>query len=121
MDTGEQAKGERRRHLRVWAWKSEGWIAPDHKVSLLDISQGGALIEHWHLLRLDTVLFLTLVLLEREITLRCRVARMHDQRYEVSPSGAHDHVYRTGLEFQVLSEKSKGLLEKYIDSLREEG
>ncbi|MFQ5962334.1 MAG: PilZ domain-containing protein, partial [Candidatus Methylomirabilales bacterium] len=95
----EQSHEDRRRHFRWPATGSEGWFAPNHKVSLRDISQGGALIEHSHLVRPGTQLFMNLLIHERPVGLKCRVVRSRDYRYEVLPTGEHDHFYRTGLEF----------------------
>jgi len=57
----EQANEDRRRHFRWRASGPDGWIAPSHKISLRDISRGGALIEHSHLVRPGTHLFMTLL------------------------------------------------------------
>ena len=111
---------DKRRHPR-WQVRNRpiGRIAPNHKASLLDISLGGALIEHPNLVRPETVLFLTLSILKREISLRCRVVRSLVYRYAHWPSGEQDMLYRTGLEFLALSETSQKLIEQYIGSLRE--
>lgn len=114
----EQPNGDRRRHFRWPAGGSEGWIAPNHKVSLRDISQGGALIEHSHVLRPGTHLFMNLLIHGQQVGLKCRVVRSRDLRYEVLPTGEHDHFYRTGLEFLGLSANSRVIVDEYISSLR---
>ena len=116
----EQPIEDRRRHFRWPAGRSEGWIAPNHKFSVHDISRGGALIEHSHLVRPGTQLFMNLLIHEHPVGLKCRVVRSRDYRYEVLPSGAHDHFYRTGLEFLGLSEDSRGLIDEYISSVTEQ-
>lgn len=115
-----QTTGERRRHFRSQAWENKGRIAPNHKVSLLDLTRGGALIEHSHLVRPETRLFLTLFVNGGEVSLKCRVVRSLVRRYEVWPSGEKAHFYRTGLEFLAVSENSQRLLDIFIDTLSAE-
>lgn len=113
----EQAKQDNRRHFRWPVDGPEGRIAPNHRVSLLDISQGGALIEHSHLFRAGTLLFMTVFLGNQDVGLKCRVVRSLVYRYEVRPTGEHDHFYRTGLEFLNVSDDSRHLMDEYIDLL----
>lgn len=116
----ERLNVDSRRHPR-WQVRNqlEGRIAPNHKASLLNISLGGALIEHPNLVRPETVLFLTLFILKREISLRCRVVRSLVYRYAHWPSGEQDLLYRTGLEFLALSETSQKVIDEYIGSLQQ--
>jgi hypothetical protein len=65
-------------------------------------------------------MFLTILVNEQEVRLKCRVVRSEVQSYEVWPTGKKEHVYRTGLEFLGLSENSQGLISEYIDLLRGE-
>ncbi len=117
MDTVDQPKEERRRDSRWNAGGTEARIAPKHKVSLLNISRGEALIEHSHPVRPGTVLHLTLSVPDREVSLRSQVIRSLEHRYEVRFTGERDHFYRTRLQFLAISEEYQGLLDKYIDSL----
>ena len=109
--------GERRRHLR-WRLRKRltGRISSDHKIAILDISLGGALIEHANPVRPGTVSFLTVSAAEQEITLRCRVSRSAIYRYEVRPTGVREHVYRTAVEFSAPSPDFRRLLHEITDS-----
>ena len=120
MDTSIQFRAGQRRYFRWRVWGPEGRITPNHAASFLNISQGGALIEHLHPVRPESLLFLTILIDEREVRLKCRVVRSEVQSYEVWPTGKKEHVYRTGLEFLGLSENSQGLISEYINSLRGE-
>ena len=122
MSTHTQIEAQpiQRRHLRWRVWGPEGRIAPHHTASFLNISQGGALIEHWHPVRPGSLLFLSIVVDEREVRLKCRVVWTEVQSFEVWPTGKKEHVYRTGLQFLGLSAKSRELISDYIGSLREE-
>lgn len=92
-------------------------MTSNHEASILDISLGGALIEHSKLVRPGTLSFLTFSVDGHEVTLRCRVIRSAIYRYEVQPSGERGHVYRTGLEFSAASEDVRRLLDESLASL----
>ncbi len=132
MDVGEQARGDRRGDLR-WGVRGRppARMTPLHKttyhtVSLVDISMGGALIEHSTEVGPGTLAFLTLVIHMVhgwEAGLMCRVVRSVVDRYDVEPTGKRDLVYRTGLKFLAPSEVSRRVIVGYIadgtiDSLR---
>lgn len=109
---------DRRRHLRCQVGKKlTGRITSNHDASVLDMSLGGALIEHSNLVRPGTLAFLTLSVDGHEVSLRCRVLRSAIYRYEVRFTGERVQVYRSGLEFSGLSEEAQRLLEKSIESL----
>ncbi len=112
-------KEDRRRSIR-WAVEEHavGRITAIYEATLINMSLGGALIEHMHLVRPGTISFLTLLMLGREVTLNCRVVRSVVDRTEVQADGEHELVYRTALEFQGLSEDSLWLIDEFIDSLR---
>lgn len=118
MQAGGQAEPERRCHFRWEVPGTEAVIGPHYEAFLLNISESGAFIEHSHPVRSGSVLFLTVSVPDQEITLKCRVVRSSEYRYEVLPNGEREHVYRTGLEFLGIPEDSRVLLEKYTDSLR---
>jgi hypothetical protein len=112
--------GDSQRHPR-WrvGERVEGWVSPDHKVSLLDLSLEGTLIEHSNLLRPGTLAFLNLSLPEQDVSLPCRVVRSMIHRFEAYPSGERSRTYRTGLKFLGLSEECQWLLGQYIDLVTE--
>jgi c-di-GMP-binding flagellar brake protein YcgR len=108
---------DRRRHLRCQVGKRlTGRITSNHEASILDMSLGGALIEHSNLVRPGTLAFLTLSVDGQEVSLRCRVLRSAIYRYEVRSTGEREHVYRSGLEFSKLSEEAQQLLDESIES-----
>ncbi len=132
MDVGEQAGGNRRGDLR-WGVRGRpaGRMTARHKgtyqtVSLVDVSMGGALIEHSTEVGPGTLAFLTLLIHMVhgwEAGLMCRVVRSVVDRYDVDPTGGRDLVYRTGLKFLAPSEVSRRMIVEYIadgtiDSLR---
>ncbi len=127
-----EGKEDRRRDLR-WGVRGRppGRMTPRHKgtyqtVSLVDVSMGGALIEHSTEVGPGTLVFLTLLIHMVhgwEAGLMCQVDRSVVDRYDVDPTGRRDLVYRTGLKFLAPSEVSRRVIMEYIadatiDSLR---
>ncbi len=115
----DQAKSERRRfpRWRAGRWLS-GWIGNTHEVSVVDISLGGALIEHSYIIRPGTMTILILLLRGEKVSVDCRVIRTVVYRYETWPGGERDCVYRTGLELVDVSEDSRREIGGYIRSLQ---
>ncbi len=114
----EQEKEDRRRHPR---WDVEGQLAGQIAripgVSFVNVSMGGALIEHSKIVRPGTICFLTILVPGDKIGLKCRVVRSIVHRYEISPTGERDLVYRTGVKFLALSGAPRRQIKVYIDSL----
>lgn len=115
-----QSGWDRRRfpRWRAWGWLS-GWIGEDMKVSVMNISQGGVLIEHPSQMRPGTVCLVTISLRGEKASLKGRVVRSGVYRYETCPAGERNSVYRTGLEMVDVSDASRGLVGKYITFLEE--
>lgn len=117
--TSEQATEERRRHPR---WAVEGRLTGRFgyipKVSVLDMSLGGTLIEHATELEPGIISLLNLLFPGHEATQKCRVVRSDIQRLQVLPIGTQALMYRTGLEFIELSEETRRLINGYIELLR---
>ena len=115
----EQATGEKRRYPR---WTIEGRLTGRFgyipRVSVVDLSLGGTLIEHATELDPGIISLLNLLFPGHEATQKCRVVRSDPHRLETLPIGTQDLVYRTGLEFLELSEESRRLIDGYIEFLR---
>ncbi|MFQ5847232.1 MAG: PilZ domain-containing protein [Candidatus Methylomirabilales bacterium] len=84
---------------------------------ILDISIGGSLIEHSHVVRPGTISSLDLDLLGKRVSVRCRVARSIVHRSEVQPDGERELIFHTGLEFLETSDETRGLIGEYIQSI----
>jgi hypothetical protein len=111
--------GGRRRYRR---WNIRGGlnacIDAAHEASFVNISLGGALIEHSSMIRPGSITFLTLAFQGQEAGLKCRVVRSEVYRYGVRPTQERHLVYRSGLEFVDTSEASLRLIDKTIESLK---
>jgi c-di-GMP-binding flagellar brake protein YcgR len=104
----------------VGGW-TKGRVTPDYESSLLDISLGGARIEHAKVVQPGTISDLDLPLLGRGVRLRCRVAWSVLNRPEMQPDGEPVLIYHTGLEFLDVPEKTRQVITEYIQSIAEEG
>jgi hypothetical protein len=67
--------------------------------TVLNLSIGGALIEHAKIIRPGTVLDLVLNLRRRDTPVRCRVVWSAAHRAELQRDGEEELIYRTGVEF----------------------
>lgn len=114
----EQARGDQRRYPR-WAVgrRLTGRVGNFPKVSVINLSLGGALIEHPSLLHPGLTLFLDLIFPGHEVGLKCRVVRSDPHGYEDLPAGGRDLVYRSGVEFVDISEASHRVINGYIEFL----
>lgn len=113
---------ERRRFSRVIVGcKTKGRVTAMHDASLVNISNGGVLIEHVQVVRPGTTSFLDLDLHGKRLSLRCRVARSTVHRTEVQPDGEQTLIFHTGLEFVDLPEETCRVVCDYIQSIIDEG
>lgn len=123
MGNGSQVRGERRQDPR-WGVRGRnlGRITPYRAAtyepaSVVDISMGGALIEHTNIVGPGTLAFLTFLMHlvhGAEAGVMCRVVRSVVDRYDVDPAGKRDLIYRTGLKFLAPSEVSRRVIMGYI-------
>ena len=113
---------DRRQHARfVVGGGTKGRVTSIYDARILDISPGGSLIEHAHLVRPGTMSSLDLDLLGKRMSLKCRVARSVVHRSEVQPDGEQALIYRTGLEFLHPSDETRQVISDFIRSIIVDG
>lgn len=96
----QRRRRDRRRHPRgLMGGQSVVQIAPFHEASLIDISAGGALVDHMNPVRPGSISFVTLSIHGQKVALKCLVVHSAAHRCEVGSNGERDVIYRTGLEF----------------------
>ncbi|MFQ5803010.1 MAG: PilZ domain-containing protein [Candidatus Methylomirabilales bacterium] len=100
--------------------KAKGRVAAACEGSLLNISLGGALIEHVHALSPGTLSSVELELQGKQVRLPCRVARSVADRTEVQPDGERAMIYHSGLEFLDVPEEMRQAISDYIEPRTEE-
>lgn len=92
-----------------------------YEASLLNLSLGGALIEHVDILRLGTIISLSLDLQGREVSAKCCVVRSAVHRIALQPDGERALIYHTGMEFLDPSEETRQVISGYVQSIAREG
>ncbi len=95
-----QERLERRQYPRgIVGGRTKGWVNAIDEVSILDVSLGGALIEHTGFVRLESVSYVDLLLRGRKLRVQCRAVRSAVDRLELQPDGEEAVIYHTGVEF----------------------
>ena len=93
--------------------KVEGKIVASYEATLVNLSLGGALVEHSSMVRPGSMSQLLLPYGNGEILIACRVIRSHLSRRETR-GPASVVVYQTGLEFLDPSPETLAALEELI-------
>jgi c-di-GMP-binding flagellar brake protein YcgR len=116
----EKRQPERRQYSRfLVGGRAKGRVTAVYEASLLDLSLGGALIEHVHIVRPGTTSHLILRVEGRDVNLRCRIIRSSVHRVQVESDGERALVYQTGLEFVDRSDATMQMIGNYIMSTME--
>jgi hypothetical protein len=116
----ENSRTERRQHTRfLVGGRAKGRVTAVHEASLLDLSLGGALIEHVDIVRPGTTSYLVLRMEGRNVNLRCRVIRSIVHRVQVESDGQRALIYQTGLQFVDRSDATMQMISDYILSTME--
>jgi hypothetical protein len=84
----------------------------------MNVSLGGAQIEHAQIVRPGGASYLILLLHGREVSVRCFVAWSHVDRPEMQPDGERALIFHSGLEFLNPTDEAQQLISDYIDTLR---
>jgi hypothetical protein len=117
----DQREATRRQYARfLVGGKAKGRVTAIYDAVVVNISIGGSLIEHAHVVRPGTLSSLDLDILGKRLRLKCRVARSVVHGSHVLPTGERELVYRTGLEFLEMSDAMRQLIGRYIQSMMNE-
>lgn len=100
--------------------KVEGKIVASYEATLVNLSLGGALVEHSSMVRPGSMSQLMLPYGQGEIRVTCRVVRSHLSRREVRGKESV-LIYQTGLEFLNPSSETRTALEELIAAARPGG
>lgn len=120
-DLRDQKSATRRQYARfLVGGKAKGRVTAIYDAVVVNLSIGGSLIEHAHVVRPGTLSSLDLDLFGKRLRLKCRVARSVVHGSHVLPTGERELIYRTGLEFLELSEATRQVIGRYIQSMTNE-
>ncbi len=117
-----QEQGGRRRYPRVILQRrTTGRVAATYELSLLNISLGGALLEHVDLIRPGTIIPLSVDLQGGRVSAKCCVVRSVVHRTVLLPDGERALIYHTGVEFLNPSEETQHVISDSTQSITGDG
>jgi len=107
----------RRKHSRLtFGEPVSGAVTSSHDVHLLDLSLGGARVEHTIILRPGSSCYLRLPLDERVLTVNCRVIWSTAVGRAPGEQTGTGLLFQSGIEFGSLSREVQAILDAYLDA-----
>ena len=104
-----------RRHARLtFSEPVAGAVSAGHRVHILDLSLGGARLEHAIVLRPGTNCYLRLRLNASVITLNCRVVWSRVVERAAGDLRGTGLTYHSGVQFDTLSREAKAVLAAFL-------
>ncbi len=117
----EKKQPDRRKSPRFILGKGmKGRTGALDEVSLVNLSLGGAMVEHPGAVDQESMSSLSLELQQQTFSLRCRIVWSKVERHELDPEGKQVTIFRAGLEFLDPPEAVQGVIDNYIQLLIEE-
>jgi hypothetical protein len=118
QDSADRNSPRRRRHLRLTFQEPlRDQVTTSHYVQILDLSSGGARIEHTIILRPGTTCHLRLPIKSQRVTVVCQVVWSRAVGYT---DGGDTHgrglLFQTGLEFSKMAPETQMLLTTYLEA-----
>ena len=106
----------RRRHARLTLSEPvSGDVTASHRVSILDLSLGGARLEHTAILRPGSTCFLRLPLRQEAFSLTCRIVWSRAVGRAAGRPGETGLLYQSGVQFADLTAEVKALLAAFLE------
>ncbi len=106
-----------RQHARLtFSEPKAGAVTSSHEVYILDLSLGGARVEHTMILRPGTSCYLRLSLDERLLTVNCRVIWSRAIGRAPGEQGGTGLLFQSGVQFSSLSREAQAILQAYLDT-----
>jgi len=110
---------DRRKLPRFRTTEVGGYIIPPAEADVVNLSMGGALVEHQGTLRVGSQCTLTFMVAETAVRVKCQVAHSTVDHRATGPPGEGLLFYRTGLEFLELSPEAENVMAALIRSYGE--
>jgi len=110
----------RRKHARLtFGEPGSGAITSSHEVQILELSQGGARIEHTMILRPGSSCYLRLPLSQGILTANCLIIWSRVVERAAGEQGGSGLLYHTGVQFGNLTREAQALLDAYLQGRNE--
>jgi hypothetical protein len=107
----------RRRYARLtFSEPVAGAVTSSHDVSILDLSLGGARVEHTIILRPGNSCYLRLPLEERALTVNCRIIWSRAVGRASGDQGGTGLLFQSGVQFGSMSREVQAMLEAYLQA-----
>ncbi len=94
-----------------------GDVTASHDVHILDLSLGGARVEHTNVLRPGSTCYIRLPLKQQVVTAMGRIVWSKAVGLAEAEHGAAGLLYQSGMEFSGLSREAQSLLKAFLDGL----
>jgi hypothetical protein len=112
----DQASVGRRRHVRLtFKQPVHELVTATHEVRILDLSLGGARVEHTHILRPGGMCHLRLPVRNQRVTLLCHVVWSKAVGRADGEAGGTGLLFHSGLQFASVSSDVQALLSGYLE------
>ncbi len=107
----------RRKYARLtFSEPVTGAVTSSHDVHILDLSLGGARVEHTVILRPGNSCYLRLPLDDRALTVNCRIIWSRAVGRANGEQGGTGLLFQSGVQFGSLSRDAQAMLEAYLDT-----
>jgi len=107
----------RRQHARLtFSEPVSGAVTSSHAVNLLDLSLGGARVEHTIILRPGSSCYIRVPLSEKVLTVNCRIVWSKAIGRTEGEAGETGLLYQSGVKFGTMAQDTRTLLAAYLDS-----
>ncbi len=107
----------RRQHARLtFSEPVSGAVTSSHAVNLLDLSLGGARVEHTIILRPGSSCYIRVPLSEKVLTVNCRIVWSKAIGRTEGEAGETGLLYQSGVQFGTMAQDTRTLLAAYLDS-----
>ena len=107
----------RRQHTRVtFSDPVFGAVTASHSVNVLDLSLGGARVEHTNILRPGSSCYIRVPLSEKVLTINSRIVWSKAIGRTEGEAGETGLLYQSGVQFGTMAPDSRSLLAAYLDN-----
>jgi len=107
----------RRQHARLtFSAPVSGAITSSHIVNVLDLSLGGARVEHTIILRPGSSCYIRVPLSERVLTVNCRIVWSKAIGRTEGETGETGLLYHSGVQFGAMAQATRNQLAAYLQS-----
>jgi len=107
----------RRQHARLtFSEPVSGAVTSSHDVNILDLSLGGARVEHTIILRPGSSCYIRVPIRQRVLTVNCRIVWSKAISRTEGDTGGTGLLYHSGIQFGSMAQDTRTMLTAYLDN-----